>query len=104
MHNCVICLHVYMHKDTNIFASGTGKTITTSSSAWVARMGLAFLKWLSFCQREEISMMRSYCNIGEGVVLQYAQIKVQCEQKGSFGLKKMFENVQGEIASYAIGT
>ena len=49
-------------------------------------------------------MMRSYCNIGEGVVLQYAQIKVQCEQKGSFGLKKMFENVQGEIASYAIGT
>ena len=49
-------------------------------------------------------MMRSYCNIGEDVFLQYAQIKVQCEQKGSFELKEMFKNVQGVIAPYAIGT
>ena len=49
-------------------------------------------------------MMRSYCNIGEDVFLQYAQIKVQFEQKGSFELKEMFKNVQGEIAPYAMGS
>ena len=32
-------------------------------------------------------MMRSYCNIGEDVFLQNVQIKVQYEQRGSFGLK-----------------
>ena len=49
-------------------------------------------------------MMRSYCNIGEDVFLQNVQIKVQYEQRGSFGLKDMFKNMQGEIAPYATGT